>query len=533
MGDGFRSLVGSIRFRLTAWYSLLLVGILLAIGLPLAQLVEQQLANDRDRRLVGTAERIVADFQPLAEQSLVRRAEGILVLPSEAEPLNLDDYTIPGLYVQVNYDDNRPYRRSSNLAVLGNVWLPSPDPLPDGKDVALGEGVVAGVPIRTARVPLKAGGVTFGVLIVGESLVPFNQTVSNLRRLMTVASLAGVALAAAGGWLLAGRALRPVDRMTAAAGKIATAERTAASLATRLEVPPGNDELTRLAATFNAMLDRLQGAFETQRRFIADASHELRTPLTAIRGNVEVLIRQSGRGDRQRMLPETLDALEDVRRESERMSRLIGDLLLLARADAAGAGGPIATEPVALDQIAHEVVRTARGLAAGQYLEVFSPRPVLVHGDADRLRQLLLALLDNALRHTPSDGRIVVELGVEADRAAVLRVRDNGEGIAPEDLPHVFERFYRADGARARVTGGTGLGLAIAKAITEAHGGSIAVESRPGAGATFTVHLPLAESNRFVAQSQRMRNQPTAPAITTITNGMETPRNDSRSKPSP
>jgi signal transduction histidine kinase len=247
--------------------------------------------------------------------------------------------------------------------------------------------------------------------------------------------------------------------MTAAASEIATAERTAASLATRLEVPPSEDELARLAVTFNAMLDRLQGAFETQRRFIADASHELRTPLTAIRGHVEVLIRQSSKAGGERLSPETLDALEDVRRESERMGRLIGDLLLLARSDAADAAGPLAAEPVPLDQVAHEAVRTARGLAAGQYLEVFAPRPVLVRGDADRLRQLLLALLDNALRHTPSDGRIVVELGVEADREAVLRVRDSGEGIAPEDLPHVFERFYRADGARARATGGTGLGL--------------------------------------------------------------------------
>jgi signal transduction histidine kinase len=324
-----------------------------------------------------------------------------------------------------------------------------------------------------------------------------------------------------------------VDEMTAAATRIATTERTSTSLTTRLVVPHTEDEIARLAATFNAMLDRLQAAFETQRRFIADASHELRTPLTAIRGNVDVVLRQSARSTGDRLPAETLDALEDVRRESERMGRLLGDLLLLARSDAAAAPAGAAAEPVRLDLLAQEVVRTARGLATGQYLEVFAPSPVSITGDADRLRQLLLALLENALRHTPSGGQIVVEVAVEPTGMAVVTVTDTGEGIRESDLPHVFERFYRADGARARSTGGTGLGLAIAKAIAEAHGGTIGVTSRPDAGATFAVRLPRLETERPPDQMPRISSQPTTPTTTTKASGTETPRKDSRSNPSP
>jgi signal transduction histidine kinase len=314
---------------------------------------------------------------------------------------------------------------------------------------------------------------------------------ADLRQLLVVASLTGVALAALGGWLLAGRALRPIDRLTATAATIAGSDRPAASLATRLDVPPAGDEVARLAATFNAMLDRLQLAFTTQRRFVADASHELRTPLTAIRGNVDVVLRQiNARQEESEFAPDMLDALEDIRRESERMARLLGDLLLLARADDAGRDEAITWAPVRLDEIAHEVARAARGLTTGQFLEIHAPEPVTIEADADRMRQLLLALLDNAIRHTPPSGQVVVEIAPLPGSGAILRVRDSGEGIAPEHLPHIFERFYRADGARARATGGTGLGLAIARAIVTAHGGEIAVDSKPGLGATFTIVLP-------------------------------------------
>jgi len=369
----------------------------------------------------------------------------------------------------------------------------------------------------------------------------------------------GLALALAGGWVLAGRALRPVDRVTAAAAAIATGDGTATSLSSRLLVPPTNDELSRLSATFNAMLDRLQASFRAQERFVGDASHELRTPLTAIRGNVDVLQRQA-RLDGRRLDPSDLtSALDDISRESDRMRRLLEDLLLLARADADAGNQPDKTVPirrevVRLDEIASEAVRSAEVLASGQVLELEAPRGIEVQGDVDRLHQLVMILLDNAIRHTPSGGRIRVAVAATPDGQARIAVRDEGEGIAPEHLPHLFERFYRADGARGRSSGGTGLGLAIAQAICRAHGGEISVTSDPDQGATFLVTLPggkhvdagertstqLAEVTGGRAQDNRSsygrsRINPAIAPPTRITNtiGTASPRMDSRRNPRP
>jgi signal transduction histidine kinase len=310
---------------------------------------------------------------------------------------------------------------------------------------------------------------------------------------LLVASGLGILLALAGGWVMAGRALRPVAQVTAAAARIAAGDGTAASLAARLPVPPADDELARLSATFNAMLDRLQASFRAQERFVADASHELRTPLTAIRGNVDVLTRQTRNGSRTLLTGDLTPALEDIRAESDRMRRLLDDLLLLARSDA-GEGArsfPITQKSgIRLDAIAHDAVRSAGSLTQGQILELEAPRPVLLDGDPDRLRQLVMILLDNAIRHTPPGGHVRVAVASGADGTVRVAVRDDGEGIAAEHLPHVFERFYRADGARGRASGGTGLGLAIARAICRAHGGEIEVRSSPGLGATFIATLP-------------------------------------------
>jgi signal transduction histidine kinase len=241
------------------------------------------------------------------------------------------------------------------------------------------------------------------------------------------------------------------------------------------------------------MLDRLQGSFRAQERFVGDASHELRTPLTAIRGNVDVLMRQARRDPSGLDPIDLAPALDDIRRESDRMRRLLDDLLLLARADASDGHTDTAVvrrDRVRLNEIAADAVRSAEALASGHTLELEAPRSVEIPGDADRLHQLLMILLDNAVRHTPPTGRIRVALAATPDGQARIAVRDEGEGIAPEHLPHVFERFYRADGARGRSSGGTGLGLAIAQAICRAHGGEITVSSAPGKGTTFLVTLP-------------------------------------------
>jgi signal transduction histidine kinase len=201
-----------------------------------------------------------------------------------------------------------------------------------------------------------------GSVIVGERLTTMHETLTSLRQVLIGTSAVGLALALAGGWILAGRALRPVDRVTAAAAAIAAGDGTATSLRSRLPVPPTNDELSRLSATFNAMLERLEASFRAQERFVADASHELRTPLTAIRGNVDVLIRQA-RASAHALDPEDLHlSLHDIRRESDRMRRLLDDLLMLARSDAGSGSGslPMARrELVLLNDIAAEATRSA------------------------------------------------------------------------------------------------------------------------------------------------------------------------------
>jgi signal transduction histidine kinase len=239
------------------------------------------------------------------------------------------------------------------------------------------------------------------------------------------------------------------------------------------------DEVGRLAKTFNIMLDRLEELFRAQQRFIADISHELRTPLTTIRGNVDLM---------RRMKSEDDESLNAIQAESDRMTRMVGDLLLLAQADA---GQTIRRERVELDTLLLEVYRQMRLMAEGIQLSIGEEDQAIVMGDADRLKQLLLNLVDNACKYTPKGGQVVLGLRC-AEGWAQLSVADTGLGIPAQDLPHIFERFYRVDKARSRVAGGTGLGLSIVQWIAQAHGGKIDVQSEPGQGTTFTVHLPLA-----------------------------------------
>src|SRR5215203_2919962 len=482
----------STRVRLTAWYAALLLLVLFALGASVDTLARNRLMADVDHRLQNTAEDIGLGIE-----------RNLASWPFSTEPVRFEDivptlgsFASRGQLIQIISPDGDVVRSSEyapGKPIVDEPGEPSGEP-------EIVSTRLSGEEARAVHFPVTVtdrNGVRWyiGAVIVGERLTTMHETLASLRQVLLVTSALGLALALAGGWVLAGRALRPVDRVTAAAAAIASGDGTATSLSSRLLVPPTNDELSRLSATFNAMLDRLQASFRAQERFVGDASHELRTPLTAIRGNVDVLLRQVRLGRRDLDPTELTPALDDIRRESDRMRRLLEDLLLLARADADAGKEPVGTttihhEPVRLDEIAAEAVRSAAALASGQVLELEAPRGVQVPGDPDRLHQLVMILLDNAIRHTPPGGRIRVAVASTADGQARIAVRDEGEGIAPEHLPHLFERFYRADGARGRSSGGTGLGLAIAQAICRAHGGDITVTSAPGKGTTFLVTLP-------------------------------------------
>jgi len=303
-----------------------------------------------------------------------------------------------------------------------------------------------------------------------------------LRSMLLIAPAVLLISVLVGSWL-AGTSLRPlestIDELTAITD--------GRSLHRRLPVDPGStDELARLAQAANGMFARLEQSFAAQQRFVAEASHELKTPLMVLRAGVERALTNP------KIPPESLEPLDESLEEINRMTELVDSLLMLARADEGRV--PLAVDPCDLRELASEAVETAQILGEAKNLTIRSQipsRPVVLGVDRTRIRQLLLNLVTNAVKYTPAGGEIGVGLA-DQEGTVQLVVRDTGIGIAAGDLPHIFDRFWRADPARARDTEGTGtgLGLAITKWIAEVHGGSISVQSRPGKGTVFTVSLP-------------------------------------------
>lgn len=332
-----------------------------------------------------------------------------------------------------------------------------------------------------------------------RSELSIQQSLDQLRQTLFVGALLGLVLALVGGLCLTWGTLATLRRVTRTAREISASQdfRRRVPLSHQL----GRDESTTLAETFNVMLANLESLYQQQKRFVADASHELRAPLTSIRCNLDLLARVS-------VLPseEREAILADARTEADRISRLVNNLLTLARADeiasfnaetrALGANAMLPQRSeVDLDSLVLEVFRQYKDTDIG-LLKRDRPRltlqhivPARVSGEADQLKQVIVALIDNALKYTPITGSVTLDLSVERDES-IFKVSDTGIGIAPEDLPHIFERFYRADHSHLRERDGSGLGLAIARSIAEAQHGRIAVESTPGQGSTFSLYLP-------------------------------------------
>jgi signal transduction histidine kinase len=313
------------------------------------------------------------------------------------------------------------------------------------------------------------------------------------------------------GWVVAGRVLRPIGRITSVARDI-----QATDLSRRIELPGPDDELKQLGDTFDAMLARLDAAFAAQRQFVADASHELRNPLAIIRTNVDVALADP-RAD-----PEDLrHTMVVVKRASDRMARLVDDLLALARRQEPtlehepvdlGAAVAEASDDFVVPAAARNIVLD-RAIAPG----------VVVTGDRDALKRAVANLLENAVRLAPPGSRIRLATGSEDDQAWIA-VADEGPGIAPEDQPHVFDRFWRADKARSRADGGTGLGLAIVRQIAESHGGQVRLQSKVGVGSSFVIWLPVAAGSA----GEPAPGPPATPALTPVA----TPAERARTRPS-
>jgi two-component system OmpR family sensor kinase len=466
----------SIRLRLTLLFTAVLAGTLLVFGITLHTLLARTLIANGDRLTSGRA-------QVMARESIRLEADGSLTVSLRPPPPR--DPGRSFIFIQVF--DLRTRQIAGRSSNLDEESLPITSGMlaaaQRGKSVF--ETVRMGdLRMRVFSMPVIVGGGPVALVQVGRSLAFDEQLLDPLRWLLL--ALAGVGLPAAAGlgWMLAGRALAPIRVITETAGEIGRAR----DFSRRVAHGGPPDELGHLAGAINVMLDHLERAHRdleqalaTQRRFVASASHELRTPLTTIRLNAEMLeARETDQGS------ERATMLADIAGEADRLNRLVNNLLVLARADA---GWRPTLRPTALRPIVEDAFRQAQVLADEHALELAAPQDVNVAGDPDLLKQLILILLDNAFKYTPAGGRITLSLGA-SNGGVAFSVADSGPGIAPEDIPRIFDRFYRAD--LARQVDGSGLGLSIAKWIVEQHNARIDVASTVGRGSTFTVRFPPA-----------------------------------------
>lgn len=456
----------TLRFRLTLWYTALLAVVLLLFALGFHVVVARVLYDEVDDTLRSQAEQIVSIFQGNIDPERSNLPTAI-VLASQ-------------VFAQASTAEGKVIDTSASLA---------------GRTLAVPDEVLAsnlqgeaefydwwsdGATTRVYSTPVRSpDGRVVATVQVAQSLATIDSMLHVARLALLVGGGLAVLLAAVGGAFISGTALRPLNRIAATANRIALAE----DLDQRIEGVYPNDEVGQLAGTFNEMMVRLQDLFHTQQRLVADVSHELRTPLATVQGNVDLLRR--GAASDPTMLREGLEAID---LELARMSRLVRDLLLLAEADA---GVPLSRKPVELDTLLLEVYREALLMADGRVkVRLGHEDQAQVQGDADRLKQLLLNLVGNAIAYTPAGGVVTLSLHRRPDGWVRVTVADTGVGIAPEDLAHIFDRFWRVDRARTREAGGSGLGLSIARSIAEAHGGGISVESALGRGSTFELTLP-------------------------------------------
>lgn len=449
----------SIKFRLTVWYLLAFALLLVVFGTVAYYLLSRNLYRNLDEslkarvlELKGTirfeGDRVVFD-RKLDELVLIYDADG--KLQQQLGPANLNISDIQGAVKQ---------------ALFGTPSFVSAE-------------TENGPEVRMYATPLNVDSQTRVALVVGRVTNDILSVLAAYRMVMLNSSILAVLLAGVGGWFLAGRTLKPVERITDIANGIGESD-----LSRRIDVAT-DDELGRLAKTLNGMIARLEQAFVKQRQFVADASHELRTPLAVLQAESSLALEKTRDPEEYRR------SLELVSQEVDYMSEIVGKLLVLARSDAGSE--PINVQDVDVAGLLAELGQDLEALAQEKGLRLgLGPLDGLtVRGDRVKLRQLFMNILDNAIRYTPAGGQVTVAAARE-DEQAVITVVDTGVGIPEDQLPFIFDRFYRVDKVRTDGEGGTGLGLAIATSIARMHGGSIEVESRVGQGTIFRVRLPLA-----------------------------------------
>jgi two-component system, OmpR family, sensor kinase len=459
----------SIRLRLTLLYSAILALTLIAFSTTLyliqSQVTYDEITNNLARQAEGFAGPGRRPPQPPGNSS------GLIPLPGRWAQLRGPDGTVIGQSADLA-DTTLPLSDAGMSAVQNGLpWVEAAQ--------------VQEEPLLVYSLPVRSQNHVSQIVQVAGPTTEREQSLSTLRLILFSGSGLTILAAFVIGWFLAGISLRPIHELTQTAQAIGAEQ----DFSRRVQHTGPNDEIGQLAVTFNGMLTELEAAYrhveqalQAQRRFVADASHELRTPLTTIRGNIELLSHDPPLDAREQE-----DVLMDARDETERLIRLVNQLLILARADV---GRPLRREPLAIKPLLEDVCRQAQLLAPQRTIECVADRAITALGDRDAFQQVLLILLDNALVHTPEGARISVTTST-AEQFVAIRIRDTGPGIAPDLLEHIFERFYRGDVSRSG--GGMGLGLSIAKELVQAQEGKLEVESVVGQGSVFTIQLPEAD----------------------------------------
>ena len=452
----------SLRVRLTLWYScaLILVALALAGASRWAMAVSLNHALDQ-----GLRYRLIGLHGFIDENS----QEGLTSLKAKLAGLNH-----LGELSQVFGPQGELMSQSDGLARHHVSTQPPPDP---GARMLFRSAGPPGFPVRMATQRIYVGGQPF-IIEVADPQPKFESVLREFNSALFLALPFVLAIAAFGGYWLSRRALSPVDQIINEARAISPI-----NLAARLSVPASGDELQRLSETLNQMLGRVEQSLLHMRQFTADASHELRAPLTLIYTAAQFALR------RERTPDEWKDSMRKILREAKRCTELINELLWLARADART--GPIELASTDLTALVEDVVSEIKMLAAdkGQTVLTSLPEiPIRAEVDPPSFRRMLLILLDNAIKYTAEGGELTIRLTEHAGQVSIAIV-DTGTGIPADQLPFIFDRFWRADKVRSRDTGGTGLGLAIAREIAQSHGAELLVESHAGQGSTFTVRL--------------------------------------------
>jgi heavy metal sensor kinase len=483
----------TIRTRLTLWYSGMLATVILIFSVSLFSLLnwawrEQQLDNMRQ----------------IAKVLLVQLSYVNGKLATQHIPTELSSMTYSPFGIQIWHADGELAAISDNLRSLRDFDRPADENGMQATTDTWREVTVHKLNLLVYSVPLfNTDNQRVGTIQLVASMEPMNEALSRLLRVMVAVGVVALLLSFMVGSVIAAQALQPIDTISHTAKAITAAD----DLSKRIPYNGPSDELGQLISTFNATLERLERLFLVQRRFVADVSHELRTPLTTIQGNLDLLKRFGAD-------PVSLEAIET---EVKRMTRLVGDLLLLAQADAGRL--PLRETIVDLASLVAEVYNQTRMMATELHYKPTILEPVRVKGDADRLKQLVLNLVTNALKYTPAGGTVLISV-TQHEGYAFISVKDTGIGIPKEDLLNIFDRFYRVDKARARQMGGFGLGLSIASWIVEAHKGRIWAESEIGVGSTFTVLLPVVDAE--VPPESARATRARMPSLRLGRNGMAT-----------